>query len=148
MAAISEACVNIFSIVGIADSSPDGGMYVCLVSVVCCVVEVSATGWSFVQRSPNEWGCLSVIVKPRLIDVYPEVRTRRLPNTSQKLCRLNQVAQCPAYVLLVIYQHPLCAPSRRHASRRVIILNVDEIKVVAILTFRRLTSTIVDVPHR
>jgi hypothetical protein len=27
-----------------------------LVSVVCCQVEVSASGWSLVQRSPNECG--------------------------------------------------------------------------------------------
>ena len=27
-------------------------------SVVCCEVEVSATGWSFVQRSPNKCVCL------------------------------------------------------------------------------------------
>jgi hypothetical protein len=27
-----------------------------LVSVVCCQVEVSATGWSLVQRSPTECG--------------------------------------------------------------------------------------------
>ena len=27
-----------------------------LVSVVCCKVEVSATGWSLVQRSPTECG--------------------------------------------------------------------------------------------
>jgi hypothetical protein len=36
--------------------SPAGGMDVCLslVSVVCCQVEVSATGLSLVQRSPTE----------------------------------------------------------------------------------------------
>jgi hypothetical protein len=34
------------------------------VSVVCCQVEVSATGCSLVQRSPTECG-VSVIVKPR-----------------------------------------------------------------------------------
>jgi hypothetical protein len=27
-----------------------------VVSVVCCQVEVSATSWSFVQRSPTECG--------------------------------------------------------------------------------------------
>jgi hypothetical protein len=38
----------------------------CVVNVVFCQVEVSATGWSFIQRSPTECGvCLSVIVKPR-----------------------------------------------------------------------------------
>jgi hypothetical protein len=38
-----------------------------LVSVVCCQVEVSATSWSFVQRSPTECGVSKkcVIVKPR-----------------------------------------------------------------------------------
>jgi hypothetical protein len=33
---------------------------------VCCQVEISATGWSLVQRSPTECGVsISVIVKPR-----------------------------------------------------------------------------------
>jgi hypothetical protein len=38
-----------------------------VVSVVCCQVEVSATSWSLVQRSPTECGVSkkSVIVKPR-----------------------------------------------------------------------------------
>jgi hypothetical protein len=43
--------------------------HVCLsvVSVVCCQVEVSATGWSLVQRSPTDCGesTKCVIVKPR-----------------------------------------------------------------------------------
>jgi hypothetical protein len=37
-----------------------------LVSVVCCQVEVSATSWSLVQRSPTECGVPKcVIAKPR-----------------------------------------------------------------------------------
>jgi hypothetical protein len=38
-----------------------------LVSVVCCQVEVSATSWSLVQKSPTECGVsqMCVIVKPR-----------------------------------------------------------------------------------
>jgi hypothetical protein len=38
-----------------------------VVSVVCCQVEVSATDWSLVQRSPTECGVSKkcVIVKPR-----------------------------------------------------------------------------------
>ena len=37
-----------------------------VVSVVCCQVEVSATDWSFVQRSPIDCGAsLCVIKKPR-----------------------------------------------------------------------------------
>jgi hypothetical protein len=35
------------------------------VSVVCCQVEVSATGWSLDQRSPTEYVWLSVISKPQ-----------------------------------------------------------------------------------
>jgi hypothetical protein len=35
-------------------------------SVVCCQVEISATGWSLVQRSPTDCGAsLCVIKKPR-----------------------------------------------------------------------------------
>ena len=37
-----------------------------VVSVVCCQVEVSATGWSLVQRSPTDCGVsLCVISKNR-----------------------------------------------------------------------------------
>jgi hypothetical protein len=41
-----------------------------LVSVVCYQVEVSATGWSLVQRSPTDCGVSkSVIVKPQKNEV-------------------------------------------------------------------------------
>jgi hypothetical protein len=45
------------SLAGIAGSNPALG-YGCLslVSVVCCEVEVSASGWSLVKRSPTECG--------------------------------------------------------------------------------------------
>jgi hypothetical protein len=33
-----------------------GGGCLCLVSVVCCQVEVSATGRSLIQRNPSECG--------------------------------------------------------------------------------------------
>jgi len=36
-----------------------------VVSVVCCQVEVSATDWSLVQRSPTDCGESCVIKKPR-----------------------------------------------------------------------------------
>jgi hypothetical protein len=51
-------------------SNPAGGHgCLSLVSVVCCQVEVSATGWSLVQRSPTDCGVSQkcVIVKPRKI---------------------------------------------------------------------------------
>jgi hypothetical protein len=42
---------------GIAGSNPAGGMRVCLfVSVVSYQVQVSASGWSLVQRSRTEYG--------------------------------------------------------------------------------------------
>ena len=40
---------------GTAGSNPAGGMDVCM-SVVCCQVEVSATGRSLVQRSHTDCG--------------------------------------------------------------------------------------------
>ena len=39
---------------GSAGSNPARGMDVCVVSVVCCQVEVSATGGTLVQRTPTD----------------------------------------------------------------------------------------------
>jgi hypothetical protein len=55
VASRSKALVCGRSLVGIAGSNSARGMN-SLVSVVCCHVEVSATGRSLVQRSPAEWG--------------------------------------------------------------------------------------------
>jgi hypothetical protein len=52
----SKASVCGRFLVWIACSNPVGGMDVSVVSVVCCQVEVSATGRSPVQRSPTECG--------------------------------------------------------------------------------------------
>jgi hypothetical protein len=42
------------------------GSWMSVVSVVCCQVEVCATSWLLVQRSPTDYGAsLSVIQKPR-----------------------------------------------------------------------------------
>ena len=51
----SQAWVCSRSLAGNAGSNTAGGMDVCL-SVVCCQVEVSATGRSLVQRSPTDCG--------------------------------------------------------------------------------------------
>jgi hypothetical protein len=53
----SKAWVCGRSFTGIVGSKPAGG-HGCLsiVSVVCCQVEVSASGWSLVQRSPTKCG--------------------------------------------------------------------------------------------
>jgi hypothetical protein len=58
VAARSNAWVFGSSLAGIAVSNPAGGMDVCLMRVVCCQVEVSASGLPSVV-------CLSVIVKLR-----------------------------------------------------------------------------------
>jgi hypothetical protein len=42
--------------------------HLCLESVECCKVEVSASGWLLMKRSPTERVRLSVIVKPRQWD--------------------------------------------------------------------------------
>jgi hypothetical protein len=61
VAARSKAWVFGRSLTRIVGSNPTGG-HGCLsvVSVVCCQVEVSATGWSLVQRSPTECGVSKV----------------------------------------------------------------------------------------
>jgi hypothetical protein len=43
------------SLAGILSSKPAGGMDVCLLRVVCCQVEIFATGWSLIQRSNCVW---------------------------------------------------------------------------------------------
>ena len=63
----SKAWVCDLSSAEIVVSNPTGGMHVrLLLSVVCCQVQVSATSWSLVQRSPTYCGAsLCVIEKPR-----------------------------------------------------------------------------------
>jgi hypothetical protein len=43
-----------FLYAGISSLNPAGGVDVCLASAVFCQVEVSATSWSPVQKSPTE----------------------------------------------------------------------------------------------
>ena len=52
MAALSKAQLCGCLPADIVGSNLTGSMDVYVVSVVCCQVEVSATGWSLVQRSP------------------------------------------------------------------------------------------------
>ena len=48
----SKAWVCVLSVAGVTGSKPAGGMDVCFfMNVVCCHVQVSATGRSLVQRS-------------------------------------------------------------------------------------------------
>jgi len=56
VAARSKAYVCGRSRAEIVGSNPSGGMDVCVVSVVCCQVEVSATSWSLIQMSRIDYG--------------------------------------------------------------------------------------------
>jgi hypothetical protein len=68
--------------------SCQGRGYMSLVSVVCCQVEVCATGWSLVQRSPADWrvsGCdreASTTRRP-----WPTRGCRAMGKTFRDLCR-------------------------------------------------------------
>ena len=54
----SEVWVYGWSLAGVSGSNPAGVMgCLCLMSVVCCQTEVSATGCSLVQRSPTKGLC-------------------------------------------------------------------------------------------
>jgi hypothetical protein len=53
------------SLPGVAGSNPAVGMDDLLVSVVCCQVQVSASGKSLIKRRLLAVVCLSVIVKLR-----------------------------------------------------------------------------------
>ena len=54
MAAPSKSRICSSSFARIASSNSAVGMNVCVLSVLCCLVEVHATGQSLVQRSPAE----------------------------------------------------------------------------------------------
>ena len=56
MAARSKTWVCGLSLAGIVHSNLAGHVYLSLLSVVCCQVAVSASGWSLVRRSPTECG--------------------------------------------------------------------------------------------
>ena len=79
------------SLFGITGSNPWGGGHGCLsvVSVVCCQVEVSATGWSFIQRSPTECDvseCDQMQQKPitPAMSSLKEVRLRKKEKKKEK----------------------------------------------------------------
>jgi hypothetical protein len=56
MAARSKAWFCGRSLAGIVGSNPAEGMDICLLWVVCCHVEVSASDWSLIWTSPTQRG--------------------------------------------------------------------------------------------
>ena len=63
MAARSKAWAYGRSLAGIAGSNSGRDMDISLVSVVCCQVEVLATGRSFAQRSPTSSGVSECVIE-------------------------------------------------------------------------------------
>jgi hypothetical protein len=59
-AARSKPCLRPLACWDCGFESRLGHVCLSLVSVVCCQVEVSETGWSLVQRSPTECGVYKV----------------------------------------------------------------------------------------
>jgi hypothetical protein len=60
------------------------GAWMFVVSVVCCQVEVSATDWSLVQRSPTDRGASLCVIKERCTR-GGYVPARGLQNTNPQL---------------------------------------------------------------
>jgi hypothetical protein len=84
------------------------------VSVVCCQVEVSATGWSLVQRSPTECGVSKkfVIVKAR------KMRRPRPPRGCRAIGRKKVTIQVINRTLRhVSFVHLILAPLSGHVPR-------------------------------
>jgi hypothetical protein len=57
-----------------------------VVSVVCCQVEVSATGWSLVERSPTECGVFKMCVIVKLL----KMRRPRPPRGCRAIEKLSK----------------------------------------------------------
>jgi len=62
VAATPKAWVCDRSPTEIVGSNTNGVIDVCLLWVLCCQVEVSATSWSLVQRSPTDYGASLCVI--------------------------------------------------------------------------------------
>jgi hypothetical protein len=88
-AAWSKAWVWGFSLAGIAGSNPAGGMDVFRLSVMCCHVEVSASGWQLVQRSATECGVSECDREAEIMRPWPTRRCCAMgKNKSGQKCAL------------------------------------------------------------
>ena len=91
---------------GIVGSNLAGGMDMFLVSVVCCQVDVSASAWSLIQRSPTECGVsecdreVSLMRKP-----WPTRDCRAVVKKKMKeLPAAKQIAQHVGYMNIMSLQ--------------------------------------------
>jgi hypothetical protein len=99
VAAQSKEWVYGRTLSGIAGSNPAGGHgCLSLVSVVCCQVEVSATSWSLVQRSPTDCG---------VSECDREASVMRGPWPTRGCCAIgkkNNYFYCYCFVVVVTQQ--------------------------------------------
>jgi hypothetical protein len=77
---------------------PQEGMDVCLVSVVCCQEQVSASGLSLVQRSPTECG---------VSECDREALTMRRPWPTGGCCAMGNVAEYGVRYTAVLPARPI-----------------------------------------
>jgi hypothetical protein len=59
----SKAWVYSGSLLGFCVRNPAGHGYLPLMSVLCCQVEVSASGWSLFERSSTEYGVSLIVIR-------------------------------------------------------------------------------------
>jgi hypothetical protein len=88
VAAWSQAWVCSRSLAGVVGSNPAGG-HGCLspVSVVCCQVEVSASGCSLVQGSPTECGVFECDREASVVNIFSApVRSLVLRSPAECVC--------------------------------------------------------------
>jgi hypothetical protein len=82
----SKALVYSRSLAGTEGSNPTRYMDVCLLSVVCCQAQVSATGRSLVQRSPTDCG-------------VPECDRAARPATGRKTTTITNINISMGYIV-------------------------------------------------
>jgi hypothetical protein len=94
--------------------SPVAWMFVCCECFVCCQVEVSATDWSLVQRSPTDCGVsLCMIKKPRkrggqspllgLWKIQPQWVVKPGKQTIVIIISSNWPSNTPIFIVLMYY---------------------------------------------
>jgi hypothetical protein len=81
-----------------------------VLSVVYCPVDVSASDWSLVQRSPTDCGvCLSVTVKLRQWpSPDPQLLRHKRKGTKQKHMRDHKCERLPVLDIQVFWDFTLC----------------------------------------
>ena len=97
------------SLLGLRVRIPPEHGYLSLVSVVCCPVEVSASGWSLIQRSPTACG---------VSERNREASIMRRPWPTRGCCAIKKksVCTCSVFSLALFVQtsflYALCPPLR------------------------------------